>query len=356
MRVTPPLAPVVNAGREQPASRGSLFDLARGARFCPHDGAPRSLSLDLSDALRARIIWFAWETGQDVDVALATLLDFFLESREQESTIETLAAILRLSEQLELAQVDVETLNDYLKTLEQLRKKNCDFTDVPEALRLITALEALPISWGWDEAESALQAVAAILEGGIALADVIEFLEHHRRLGALGFDEAMAVEIAEALTRAGATGERRDAVLDTLVEVAGQHVNVEDLKDEQERLEPAVKRLRAEEAAWKTRIQRLDAQITGLRETGARLHQTNLRLQAKCDEADGALAAAEALRAFLLRRTADAERLWASLELLLDWRRRGGRADDSIGQLWTKDIHHKILEFFQKLLLEVQKP
>jgi len=159
--------------------------------------------LDLSDGLRARLTWLAVDTGQSVEETLTTLLDFFLRWRNAKRTIETLAAILRLGDQLDLAQVDVEELADYLKAREALRKAGCDIDDVPEALRLITLLQALPVAWTWDDAEVARQAVAAILETDLSLGEVKEFLEQHRGLEALGFDEATAVAVAEALTRAG---------------------------------------------------------------------------------------------------------------------------------------------------------
>ena len=87
------------------------------------------------------------ETQQDIDVALTTLLDFYLEWREANATIDTLAAILRLGVELERLEIDGDTLHAYLQTLEALQKEGCEFDDVPEALRLITHLQALPFAW-----------------------------------------------------------------------------------------------------------------------------------------------------------------------------------------------------------------
>jgi hypothetical protein len=42
--------------------------------------------LHLSDEISTRLIWFAIETGQDVDVALITLLDFYVDWREAGAT------------------------------------------------------------------------------------------------------------------------------------------------------------------------------------------------------------------------------------------------------------------------------
>lgn len=299
------------------------------------------------------MIWFAMETQQDVEDALTSLLDFFLSWRDQGSTIETLATILRLGEQLELAEVEVETLNAFLETLEKLRKEGCDFSDVLEAQRLIAVVQMLPFPWTWEQADSAMQAVATVLEQGIDLADVTRFLEQHRRLEALGFDESTAVAVAEALRRA--VGDRRDAVLATLVETAGCQADIEGLVAEHRRLEAAVNELVATEQRWQATVQQHREHVGRLKGAVARLDEAQDRLRAEYDEAADGLAAAQAFRAFLMGRTTDAEALWTSLDGLLAWRKRGGRADDALGQMLTETIHRKILAFFQKLIQELPR-
>ncbi|HXJ81263.1 MAG TPA: hypothetical protein VMS64_21615 [Candidatus Methylomirabilis sp.] len=84
--------------------------------------------------------------------------------------------------------------------------------------------------------------------------------------------------------------------------------------------------------------------------------RTRVHLQAECDKAAGGLAVAEALRAFLMGRTADTEPLWASLEALLVWRQRGGHIDDAVGQMLEKRTKGQILEFFQELLQDLSMP
>jgi hypothetical protein len=321
-------------------------------RLRPRTSVPE---LDLSEALRARLIWFAMETQQDVEDALTTLLDLFLEWRESGASIEMLAAILRLGERLELAGVEVDTLRGFLEALEQLRKEGCDFGDVPEARRVIGMLGMLPFSWTWEQAESAMQDVATVLEQGIELADVTRFLEQHRRLEALGFGEPTAVAVAEALGRAGAVGERRDAVLSALIETAGSQADLDALVAEHQRLEAAVNELAATEQRWQTAVQQHREHVERLKGAVARLSETQNRLQAERDEAADSLAVANALRAFLMGRTAEAESLWTSLDGLLSWRKRGGRADDAVGHIFTEAIHRKILAFFQKLNQELPR-
>src|SRR5260370_29845527 len=92
VRVVPPEQQAANAVRE-PAPRASL------ALAVPPPPPRRRTSvpeLDLSEKMSARLMWLGVETGQDVEVALTTLLDFYLEWREGDATIGTLGAVRRL--------------------------------------------------------------------------------------------------------------------------------------------------------------------------------------------------------------------------------------------------------------------
>ena len=232
--------------------------------------------LDLSEVLRARLIWFAMKTQQDVELALTTLLDFYLEWRQADATdatIETLAAILRLGTDLARREIDAATLHDYLKTLDTLREEGCDYGDVPEALRLITLLQALPFAWDWGQAETAIQAVAAVLESGIPLEQVHGFLGRHQHLEALGFQASTAIAVNEALGRAGAIGDRREAVLDAVIALAGQHVEVQALKAQREALEAEVAELGASVREHTARLDSLRAEANVLQEEVAQRHE-----------------------------------------------------------------------------------
>jgi hypothetical protein len=309
--------------------------------------------LDLSETLRARLIWFAMETQQDVEVALTTLLDFYLAWREADATdatIDTLAAILRLGAELARSGVDVATLHDYLTTLEALRKHGCDYGDVPEALRLIRLLEALPLTWDWGQAETAMNAVAVVLETGITLDNVQGFLERHDRLEALGFDEATVIAVVDALTRAGAVGDRREAVLDALIAIAGQHADVQALEAQRQVLQAEVAELTSSTCDETTRLEGLQAEATILEQDLAQRDEAKARLDEECERQAGGLAVVRALQAFLLGKTVEAEALWTALEALFLWRRNGGRVDGSVGALFTDGVKQKMVAFFQQLI------
>jgi hypothetical protein len=309
--------------------------------------------LDLSETLRARLIWFAMETQQDVEAALTTLLDFYLAWREAEATdatIETLAAILRLGAELARSEIDVAMLHDYLTTLEALRKEGCDYGDVPEALRLITLLAALPFAWDWGQAETAMQTITVVLEAGITLADVQGFLERHGQLEACGFDEATALAVVDALTRAGAAGDRREAVLDALIARAGHDVEVQALAAQREALEVEVADLTTRTDEEAARLEGLRAEAHTLQHEVAQRREAKARLDEECERQAGGLAVVRALQAFLLGKTAEAEALWTTLEALFVWRRNGGRLDGSMGALFTDGVKQKMLAFFQQLI------
>jgi hypothetical protein len=306
--------------------------------------------LDLSEELRARLIWFAMETQQDIDVALTTLLDFYLEWREANATIDTLAAILRLGAELERLEIDGDTVHAYLQTLEALQKEGCEFDDVPEALRLITRLQGLPFAWTWDQAEAAIRGVAVVLEAGITLEDVPTFLERHSQLEAIGFDEATAIAVIDALSRAGAVGNRRDAVLEAMVVGAGKQVDVQDLETQRQALEGELAELSAQAREDTERLEALQTEVAALEQEVSQLQAVKAQLEQESERQAGGLAVVEALQAFLLGKTAEAEALWTTLEGLFVWRRKGGRVDDSMGALFTNGVKQKMLTFFQQLI------
>lgn len=306
--------------------------------------------LGLSEELRARLIWFAMETQQDIDVALTTLLDFYLEWREANATIDTLAAILRLGVELERLEIDGDTLHAYLQTLEALQQEGCEFDDVPEALRLITRLQALPFAWTWDQAEAAIQGVAVVLKAGITLEDVPTFLEGHSQLEAIGFDEATAIAVIDALTRAGAVGDRRDAVLEVMIASAGQQVDVQALEAQRQALESELAELSTRTREDAERVEGLQTEVAVLEQEVTERQAAKAHLDQECERQAGGLAVVEALQAFLLGKTAQVEALWTTLEGLLVWRRNGGRVDDSVGALFTDGVKQKMLAFFQQLI------
>lgn len=213
--------------------------------------------LALSDALRGRLAWLAVETSRPVDEVLQLLIDVYVQWRRQPETVVTLSKIVTLARVLNRDHVDVDNLHGYLAAEAALRKHHCRFEDVPEALRLIECLAALPQSWTWKMAKEAIQGVALLIESGIEALDVANFIRRHQRLSELGFEEEEAEAVAEALVRAGAVGKQRTRVLNRLVALAGKIINAAELEGERMRLEHVVMSLRAEQAQLEANLQQL---------------------------------------------------------------------------------------------------
>jgi hypothetical protein len=208
--------------------------------------------LSVSDDLKGRLAWLAVETRRPIDEVIKILIDLYLEWRKQPDTVATLSKIVELSRAQDRAEIDVDTVHRYLIAEETLETHGRSLEDVPHALRLIESLAALPQPWTWTMVESAMQGLSFLLKNGIKSSAVAKVLQRHQRLSELGFEEAEAEAVAEALIRAGAVGKQRTRVLNRLVAVAGKLVNAAELEHERLRLEDAVAVLRREQAQLKS--------------------------------------------------------------------------------------------------------
>jgi len=290
--------------------------------------------LSLSDELRARLTWLAVDTGRSVDEALTVLLGICQERREDADTLATLEAVLRLARELRIQEVEVETLEGYLKARAALAQHNCTLEDVPQALQLIELLAELPEPWDWPRARAAIETVALVLRNGIPLDQVQRFLARHQRLVELGFGEDTAEAVAEAVLAAGATGDRRDEVLRVLAADATRTADRVALETACQELRTEVARLTADRDELETRLATLQAHV-------------------KSYAAD--LAALRGLRAILLGKPAHIGPFLADVERLQQWRREGRVRDPQYAAV-ANDLRVKVVEFFQQLLAESEGP
>lgn len=305
--------------------------------------------LVLSDGTRMRLIWFAHETRRDVDAAMGLLLDYYLRRRQAGGTIETLEHILRLADELELAEVDVETLHAYLDDRQALA---AHFNDLPEALRLIETLSLLPGEWDWALAEIAMEAVATLMQDDVALAEVGPFIERHRRLQALGFDETTAEAVAVAVIEAGAVEQRRGAVLARIADVATATVDREALETARHTLQEEVAALEAQTAQCERVVQALTEQRESLESEMEAAGQGMADIEAARAAKIGDLHVLQALRRVLLGKTTDVEAFFQDLRNLDEWRRLGGSPDDWVGKPHVTGLRSKLFAFIQKLVKE----
>lgn len=221
---------------------------------------PNLPDLTLSDALRGRLAWLAVETGRPVDEVLNLLFEVYVKWQGQPETVATLWKIVALARTLNRAHIEIDDLHGYLCAEAALRKHLCRFDDIPEALRLIECLMALPQSWSWAMAAAAIQGVALLIKAGIEAPGVAKVLQRHQRFSELGFEEEEAEAVAEALVRAGAVGRQRTRILNRMVAQAGKVIHAAELERERRRLEHTLTVLRAEQAQLEASVQRLKNQ------------------------------------------------------------------------------------------------
>jgi hypothetical protein len=281
--------------------------------------------LSLSADLRARLVWFAFETQRPVETALASLLDFYLQWRDDETdTLGTFARILELGQELDLAEIDGATLHDDLQTRATLAAASCTIEDVPEALRLIALLDELGGPWSWPQLQTAVEALAALMDAGIGAEAVATFLARHQRLAALGFDEATAEAIATALVEAGATDGRREAIIRAVVEQAGLAVDRVALDATLAARQAELAALERERGHLRDAVRR---QRTQLRQILAQEAAAQTRL-AQCQAEGDARRLGSAVVPFLTQRTPEAVAFWSGLQEY--WRaRQAGRSPEA---------------------------
>ncbi len=226
-------------------------------------------SLSVGEALKNRLIWAAVDTGQTLEEFLTTLLNVYLTHRQDPNTFPTLKHALRIAGQLQLAEVEVSTLRNYLAAEIALRRAGLWFDDLTEVLQLMPLLEGLPQSWTWTQAQYAMRTVVYMLRQGIDTTQIGEFLAFHHALEQSGITEAYFVELISALEDAGVQGPRKRRILDRLIAQAALQVDVEDLQHQAHTLKGEITRLEAQRKAlrtrvdeWRSRVETLSAQET----------------------------------------------------------------------------------------------
>jgi len=312
-------------------------------------------SLALSDALKGKLVWLAEETGRPVEEVLHMLITFFRHWQEDSETLMQLKKILSLAHDLDLAQVEVATLLEYLETKALLAQSHRTLEDVPECLRLLDALSVLPTPWDWPAARAALRNVALFLRAGITPELVKVVLAQHGELAELGFDSSTAVAVAKALTRAGAMGPRRAAALQQMATRAVKQVEVESLDAARVQLTAEVSQLEADHS----RLGQSVAQITRRLEALQRQETEALRRLANLEDdwtnQSEDLKVLRALRAFLLRKTAAIDAFFSDIDRVRQYRQQG-RAPNDYAVINLEEVRQQLLEFMQRLVTEAQQP
>jgi hypothetical protein len=196
-----------------------------------------------------------------------------------------------------------------------------------------------------------MNAVADVMREEVTADEIGQFIAHHRRLEALGFNET-AETLAVALSEAGAVGDQRHAVLRHLVEEAKAVVDREEIEAASRRLRADVAKLEATKAQLERTLaaceQRREALLNEIYAAQGQLAEVEAERFVKA----GDLAVLGALRAFLLRKAVAAEPFFEDLRRLDRWRKMGGAPDDVVGAAYVKQLAEKLYTFLQQLIQE----
>lgn len=312
-------------------------------------------SLALSDALKGKLVWLAEETGRPVEEVLHVLVVFFRQWQEEPETLMQLKQILSLAHDLDLAQVEVATLLEYLEAKATLAQFHRTLDDLPEALRLIDALSALPTPWDWPAARAALRNIALFLRAGIPSEVIKVVLTQHRELAELGFDASTAVAVAKALTRAGAMGPQGKAALQQMALVAVKQVRVQSLDAAKNQLAGEVSQLEAIHGRLSQSIAAMTTRLEELQRQETHAQQRLAQLEAEWTNQSEDLKVLRALRAFLLRKTAAIDAFFSDIDRVRQYRQQG-RAPNDYAVLNLEEVRQQLLEFMQRLAAEYQQP
>ena len=352
-----PSPPVVTvAGRMPPMMAGpestpsSVLSLQ-----VPHTiREPGLPSLALSDALKGKLCWLEEETGRPVEEVLPLLITFFRRWHEDPNTLMQWKTILSLARDLDLAHIEVTTLLEYLETQTMLAQSHRTFEDIPQALRLIDVLSALPAPWDWPAARAALRNIALFLRAGITPEQIQVVLTQYCELEELGFDSSTAVAVGKALTRAGAVGPSRAAALKHMASLAVKNVQVQSLEAAQETLTAEVTRLDAHHGQLRRSVAEMTKRVEALHRQEAEAQQRLTQLEGEWTDKSEDLKVLRALRTFLLRKDAAIDAFFSDMARVRQYRTHG-RAPNHYAVLYLDEVRQQLLGFLQRLAEEGQQ-
>ena len=334
-----PLSEVRKGEYEEVATDGMI-----SLRLTPGRREPGLPSLHLSDELRASLTWLAVETGRSLEETLTALMQHYLRWRERPDTIASLHRTVALSQQLNLTRLEPSRVEEYLQARAALSRYGRTVDDLAEALRLIARLARLPEPWDWARADQAIQSVGVLIAAGILPGDIEALLLAHERLKELGFDERTVESVAEALTRAGATGRRRSRVLAVLTTLAGTHVDLHDAEGELEHVQQGIARLETERRSLRETVEHLKSSVAGLQQEQRDLHRRLAQMDTEMAKGQSRFDLLATFESYVQgnRQVIDATgALFDRVRTLASTTIQPGQGDSAI---LVADLHEKILE------------
>ena len=284
------------------------------------------------------------------------LITFFRRWHEHPNTLMQWNTILASARELDLAHMEVTTLLEYLETRTMLAQSHCTFEDIPQALRLIDALSALPTPWDWPAARAALRNIALFLRAGITPEQIQVVLAQYCELEELGFDGSTAVAVGKALAlaRAGAVETRRAAALKEMASLAVKKVQVQLLEAAQVTLAEGLTRLDAHHGQLERSVAEMTKRVEALHRQEVETRQRLTQLEGEWTDKAEDLKVLRALRTFLLRKNAAIDAFFSDMDRVRQYRTHV-RAPDRYAVLHLEEVRQQVLGFMQRIAEEGQQ-
>ncbi len=348
----------------------------------------------IPDSTKAQVIWLSQDARVSVDQAIRLLVEIYRLQQSEGLDFEHLRAIVQLRDECMAIEVSLEDLRQHVELAAALRAHDLSVEDVyttlslaedltiaglslAEGARVANLLHALEEA-GVDptlidelcRARDHYQALGYTLETimhlanlaarlerlGLTLEEFAERLTHLDQLRALGLDLHAAEGLAAALRAAGFQGERQDEILRRLVETAGTHLNLVELRAQEENLRAEVERLQAERAESRGSLTRLqDAVARASKEEGDLSRRVD-GLKKEAGELATAIGAATALDHFLLGNTRLSDPFWTHLGWLRALKEKLSGVFPRVEEMLTEALQNQICEFFARITTMRQQP
>ncbi len=352
-------------------------------------------SFSLSEEGKARLIWLSQETRTSLDQAVTILIQVYRFQQAEGYELDDLRAIVRLREQCEATEVSIEELRHSLELQAALREADLSAEEAASALSVADDLSAAGLSL--EEAQQVAELMRALEEAGvnptivenlqaalnqyrqlgyeptpitrlaelasrlqsleITPEDLEERLQHLERVAALGLDLATTERLAAALQAVGAVGERGEAVLAQIVQMAGVHVDVAALQAQKDTLEQDVRRLEGARAEAQQALDAVQTEISQATEHVRALTQRLQRLHELCDSMQGAVESAQVFEGFLLAgNPAHVDAFWERVARLHTARIKVGGVFPDVEARWTGEIRQQVFSFLQRIARGLAPP
>ncbi len=347
----------------------------------------------ISDLTKADVIWLARDARVSVDRALQILVEIYRLQQANGNDFWDLETILHLRQSCETAEVTVSELRDALALSADLHERGLTLDDIRTTLKVAEDLGAAGLYL--EDAVTVADLMQALEEAGVdpsvpeqlqtALAqyealgyaperitplaelserietlglspgDVADLVAQMQRLRTLGLDASAAEALATAVELAGISEGQRAGVLAEVAEKGVIHVSLPALHAEREALRQDAQQLRDEHAQLQHAVAAARDELTQIQREEAATRERVGTLQTAAKELEDAMAAAQALQAFL--RGLDAgDRLFTHVAKIAEIQQKHPGRLVALEHILAESIRKRIRDFLVRISTPPSQP